>query len=314
MGALRRILGILVMIAGILGLLISLAGLIGVWWVSPTLKSYASNTIATLNTSITSSQEVMEITGQALGATVDSVDALSTMLSTTAATLEDTQPVLDQVNVMMGETVPDSMETATESLKTAQQAAVVLDSAIKSLENFRFVLSATPLLGALVDQPTQAYDPQVPLADSLGELASTLESLPDTFTDMSANLDKADDNLTVIKDNLTTMSDSVKLISSSLQEYQNMISQSKSSMDNVKALLTNLESNLDNILRGVAIGFSVFFVWLLVAQVVILTQGWELFQGTAGRMESGASESETVVSKPETVEKEAGADNKESEK
>ena len=293
MGVLRRILGVLVMVAGILGLVISLAGLIGVWWVKPTLKSFASNTITTLNSSITTSQGVMEITGKALGATVDSVDALSTMLSTTAATMEDTKPVLDQVNKMMGETVPDSMQTATQSLKTAQQAAVVLDSAIKSLENFRFVLSATPLLGALVDQPTQAYDPQVPLADSLGELASTLEALPDTFTEMSANLAKADDNLTVIQGNLNTMSDSVKLISSSLQEYKDMISQSQSSMDNVKSLLTNLENNLDNILKWVAIGFSLFFAWLLITQVVIFTQGWELFQGTAGRMESGASEPET---------------------
>ena len=29
-----------------------------------------------------------------------------------------------------------------------------------------------------------------------------------------------------------------------------------------------------------------FFVWLLAAQVVILSQGWELYQGTAGRIES----------------------------
>jgi len=29
---------------------------------------------------------------------------------------------------------------------------------------------------------------------------------------------------------------------------------------------------------------SVFFLWLLAAQIVILSQGWELFQGTADRM------------------------------
>jgi hypothetical protein len=39
----------------------------------------------------------------------------------------------------------------------------------------------------------------------------------------------------------------------------------------------------------VAWALSLFFGWLLVAQVVILSQGWELFQGTAGRMESGAA-------------------------
>lgn len=286
MQTVRRILGVLVMIAGILGLVLSLAGLVSVWVIRPTVAGYVETTLQTLETSIRTSQKVMEVTGQALGATVDSVDALSTMLSTTAASVEDTKPVLEQINVLMGETLPSTLESAGDSLNTAQQAAVVLDSAIKSLENFRIVLSAAPLLGALVEQPEQSYNPQVPLADSLGELATTLEGLPATFTEMSANLDKADDNLVTIQDSLTTMSDSVGLISDSLGEYQSMISQSQSSMENLISMLTNIQNNLPGILNGAAGAFSLFFLWLLAAQVVILSQGLELYRGMAGRMES----------------------------
>lgn len=290
MRAIRRILGVLVMIAGILGLAISLAGLISVWVVKPTVASTLNTTIQTLDTSIQTSQKAMEVTGQALGATVDSVDALSTMLSTTATSVEDTQPVLDQLNVMLGKTVPSTLESASASLKTAQQAAVVLDSAIKSLENFQALMSAVPLVGGFVEKPKQAYNPQVPLADSLGELATNLDGLPATFTEMSANLNKVDDNLVTIKGSLTTMSTSVGRISSSLSEYQAMIGQSQSSMDDLSAMLTSVQNNLDNILNGTAIVLSVFFFWLLAAQVVIFSQGWELFQGTAGRMENGSAE------------------------
>ena len=35
---------------------------------------------------------------------------------------------------------------------------------------------------------------------------------------------------------------------------------------------------------------SIFFFWLLAAQVVIFTQGWELYHGTAGRMDGPVSE------------------------
>lgn len=289
MNALRRILGALVMIAGILGIILSLAGVVSVWVVKPNVTNYVEITIQTIETSVITSQKALQVTGQALGATVVSVDALSTMLSTTAVSVEETQPVLDQLNVMMGETMPSSMESASDSLKTAQQAAVVLESAIKSLENFRAAMSATPLLSSLVEQPKQTYNPEVPLADSLGELATTLESLPATFTEMSANLDKADDNLITIQSNLVTMSDSVGQISKSLSEYQAMITQSQSSMENLISILTNINNNLTSILNGVAMAFSLFFLWLLVAQVVILTQGWELYQGTASRMESSES-------------------------
>jgi hypothetical protein len=286
----RRILGILVMGAGILGLLLSLAGLVAIWYFKPLVTDSANETIVMLNSSVTTSQETMQITGEALGATVASVDALSSMLDATATSLEDTKPVLEQFNIFMGDVLPSTLESATSSLETAQQAAQVLDSAIKSLDTFRFILSGIPLLGGLIDQPAQAYNPEVPLADSLGELVTDLEGLPDLFTQIAEDMDKVDDNLDIIQENLTTMSGSVNLISISLSEYEVMITQSESSMDNVEIMLVNLQDNLTNILNGVAIALSLFFFWLLAAQVVIFSQGWELYQGTAGRMEAGEEE------------------------
>jgi hypothetical protein len=291
MKPLRRILGIFVMIAGILGLVLSLAGLAGVWVAKPTVAVYASATIDTLNVSVTTSQDVMKITGEALGATIDSVDALSTMLGTTAATVEDTKPVLEQINTIMSDTLPSSLGAATDSLKTAQQAAEVLESTIQSLDAFRFLLSGTPLLGDMIGQPGQSYNPEKPLADTLGELAVNLEGLPDTFIEMSVNLNSTGANLDTIQSNLVTMSDSIGFISISLVEYQTMITQSQSSMDNLKAILTNIQNNLPAILNGVAVVLGLFFIWLLAAQVVIFSQGLELYRGTAGRMESGEVDS-----------------------
>jgi hypothetical protein len=294
MKVIRRILGVLIMLAGILGLGLSLAGLVVVWVAKPTVTAYASITFDTLNQSITTSQNVMGITGQALGATVDSLDALSAMISTTATTVDDTKPVLTQINTIMSDTLPSTLKATTTSLYTAQAAAQVLESTIKSLDSFRFLLSATPLLGNLVGQTGESYNPEIPLADTLGELATNLEGLPDTFVNMSVNLSSADDNLGAIQTNLITMSDSVGLISSSLSEYEKMIIQSQSSMDNLASILTNIQSNLATILNGVAIVFTLFFLWLLAAQVVILTQGWELYQGTAGRMEGGEAQATDV--------------------
>ena len=302
MSVMRRILGILVMIAGVLGLLLSLAGLVAVWKLKPAVASSINSTILTLNSSFETSQKAMHIAGQALGATVDSVDALSVMLDATAASLEDTGPVLDEVNTFMADELPSTMQSAIDSLEAAQQGAVVLDSAIKSLDSFRSVMSAVPLLSAFVEQPTQAYNPEIPLAESLGELAGNLESLPDMFKDMSAGLGKADDNLDTIKTSLVTMSDSIGLISKSLGEYQAMITESKSSMDNLKSMFTGIQNNLPSILSGASIVLSLFFFWLLAAQVVILSQGWELYHGTAGRMEGDTTRTpaeEKVADLPE---------------
>jgi uncharacterized coiled-coil protein SlyX len=159
MKALRRILGVLVMLAGILGLVLSLAGLIMVWVAKPTVAVYAGSTIDTLNESVVTSQRVMEVTQEALGATIDSVDALSSMLGTTAATVEDTKPVLDKFDTIMATTVPSTLEAATDSLYAAQEATRVLESTIQSLDSFRFLLSATPLIGDLLPKPGESYSP-----------------------------------------------------------------------------------------------------------------------------------------------------------
>jgi hypothetical protein len=286
MKLLRRLLGGLVMAAGILGLILSLAGLTAVWVLKPTLAVYLDSTINTLITSIDNSQKVMEVTGDALEATVESIDALSTMLSSTATSVEDTQPIIKQIGDFMGKKLPATLESAATSLLTAQQGAEVLDNTLKSLDAFRNLLSTAPLISAFVQPSAQPYDPETSLAESLGDLADSLEDLPGMFTDMSANLGKADDNLVTVQNSLTTMSESVLKISTSLNEYKVMVAESKSSMNNIRTMLTSFQASLPTVLNWTAIVLTLIFFWLLAAQVVILSQGWELFQGTADRMES----------------------------
>jgi len=290
MKVMRRFLGILVMLAGVLGLLLSLAGLAGVWVAKPTIAVYAQNTIDTLDDSIATSQEVMDVTGEALGATIDSVDALSDMLATTADTVEDTQPVIAKFDTILSTTLPATLKAGTDSLYAAQEAAVVLEGTIVQLDAFRFLLAGVPGVGEMLPPAGAAYAPEKPLADSLGELAANLETLPDTFVEVSGDLSATDENLASVQGNLVTMSGSVALISSSLGEYQDMIVQSRSSMDDLQSILTTVGSNLDAILNGAAIALTLFFSWLLAAQVVILSQGWELYQGTADRMEGDFAE------------------------
>lgn len=287
---LRRILGILVMIAGILGLLIALVGLVGLWMVKPAVVESITTTVDTLEGSITTSQQAMTVTQEALGATVTSLDALSVMLASTASSLADTGPMLENVNILLGESLPGILESTNDSLLSAQQAAVVLDSTIQSLEAFQFLLSGVPLLSSFVEQPELVYDPEQSMAESLGAVVDSLEGMPQMLQEMAADMDKADDNLETIQSSLIIMSDNVVLISGSLEEYEVMITQSQTSMGNLEPILTGIQDNLTPIVDGIAIGLTAFLLWLLAIQVVVLSQGWELYQGTAGRMEGADDE------------------------
>jgi len=97
------------------------------------------------------------------------------------------------------------------------------------------------------------------------------------------------------------MSGNVTSISTSLGQYQTMIGQSKESMDSIKDLLTGIQTNLDTILTATTIVLLLFFLWLLAAQVVIFSQGYELFHGTAGRMAGKLPEAVNLDVLPEVV-------------
>ncbi len=284
---LRRFLGILVMIAGILGLILSIAGLVGVWVSKPAVVDYTISTLDTLNNAVMTSQTTMAVTRDALGSARESVDALSVMLASTAGSVEASMPVFQKVNTLMSENLPGTLESAAGSLDSAQQAAVVLDSSIRSLESFQRAMSGVPLVSAFVETPTQAYNPEKPLAVALGEAADELKTLPPILVSMSEDLDRADDNLETVRGSLDTMSISVQGISQNLGEYDAMLAQSEVSLGNLAPTLAGIQANLPGILNGAALALTLFFLWLLAIQVVVLSQGWELFQGTAGRMEGG---------------------------
>jgi methyl-accepting chemotaxis protein len=288
------------MLAGIVGIVFSLAGLVGIWMVKPDLTASITTTIVTLNSSVETSKNMMIVTSDALGATVKSVDALSEMLGTTADTLGDTQPLFTQITDLVGETLPSTLQAATDSLGAAEQAAVSLESAIISFESFRGVIAAIPFIGSSVPLPETSYNPEKPLSESLGDLSTSMQDMPAKLEEMSSSLDSADDNLGLIQSNLDTMAQNVVFISTSLEQYRTMIGESRTSMDQLQTMLTGVQDNLDRSLNITAAVFIVFLLWLLAAQVVIFSQGWELFNGTSGRMDTGTPQPEPEPSVSES--------------
>lgn len=292
MSVLRRILGIFVMIAGVIGLVLALTGLVGLWIVRPRAAGAVNATLTTLTRSVDTSAEVVLVTNRALGATVRSVDELSAMLATTADSVADTQPVITQVNTLMGQELPATFRSATDSLETASAAAQSLESTIQSLDTFRLIMGTNPLMRSFLPPTDEVYAPDKPLAESLDELAVSLEDMPATFREMSVSIDSADDNLALIQANLEVMSESVTGISASLRQYQAMLDESYQSMNGLKSMLGYLQDNNATILNVTTVALGLFLLWFLAAQVVIFSQGYELFRGTAGRMEGGAPEPE----------------------
>jgi peptidoglycan hydrolase CwlO-like protein len=283
---LRRLIGLILILAAIGGLLISVLGLVGIWRIQPDLTKNLQASVDLIGQTLETTAQGLTVTKDALTSSVETIGNLQATIETTASTISSTQPMLDEISRMMKSDLPNTIQATQQSLFTAQQSAQVIDSVLRTL-------SSIPLIGSSI-----GYNPEVPLSDALGEVAQSLQGLPDSFTKMADSMKTTQSNVQTFEADLTVMAGSIGEIQTSVAEYEKVIGGYQASLDQVQAQLDTLSNNLPQIVRTAVIGLTVFLVWLAIAQIGLFTQGWELLTERAPRgVKPDAEEEEKAAPK-----------------
>ena len=285
MSIVRRIIGVLLILAAILGLVFSLGAMYVMWSAQGRITTGLQTTIDLLSQTLETTAQGLVVTQQALQSSVDLIGNLQTTVETTAKAISSTNPLLDDISGLMSEKLPETVRATQTSLETAQQSAATIDTVLRAL-------SSIPLIG-----PSIGYDPEVSLSEALGQVAQNLETIPDTFLSMQDSLTNTQDNLQIFESDLTTMAASVGQIQSSVSQYDQVIGGYQASLERLIARLDLISKNLPNIVRMVTIGLTAFLVWMAIAQLGLITQGWELITESRPRKEEQVVEvqQETAV-------------------
>lgn len=291
MTILRRLIGVLLILAAILGLVVSIGALYVIWNAQATMTTGLQNTIDLLGQTLETTSQGLVVTQQSLQSSVDLIGNLQSSVETTAEAIGSANPMVDEIARLMKEDLPDSIRATQTSLLTAKQSAAAIDNVLKAM-------SSIPLIG-----PSIGYDPEVPLADALGMVAESLQDLPDSFIKMQNDLKVTQSSLQTFEADLTVMADSVGQIQSSVAQYDQVIGGYQDSLNQILAQLDMLSTNLPNIVRLVSTGLTAFLVWMAIAQLGLFTQGWELLTENRKRKESDEEEEpekvEDEVAKPD---------------
>ena len=298
MSIIRRIIGVLLILAAILGLVVSLGAMYVIWNAQGNLTTSLQNTIDLLSQTLETTAQGLVVTQQSLQNSVDLIGNLQSTVETTAKAINSTNPMVDEIGRLMREDLPETIQATQTSLLTAQQSAATIDTVLRAM-------SGIPLIG-----PSIGYDPEVSLSDALGQVAQNLDDLPDAFFGIQENLQNTQDNLQTFEADLTVMAASVGQIQSSVAQYDQVIGGYQASLDQVIAQLDALSANLPNIVRMLSIGLTAFLVWMAIAQLGLITQGWELITENRPRKEEKEAEAEVEAkaeaeAEPDTAAKEA---------
>lgn len=260
----RRILGVLLILAAVGGLIFSIAALVGIWQVEPNLTTSLQTTITLLSDTLETTSQGLVVTNAALQTSVDTIGNLQSTLETTAKVIQSTNPMVDDIAALMSDKLPETIAATQQSLNTARDSAQVIDALLQSL-------SSLPLIGASI-----GYSPEVPLSEALGEVAASLTELPNSFASMEENLRTTQSNLQTFEADMTVMATSIGQIQQSVAQYEQVVTGYQNSINQVQSQLETLSASLPQIVRGLVLGLTAFLVWMAIAQLGLFTQGWEL--------------------------------------
>lgn len=269
-GIIYRLIGLSLIVASIGGLFASLAGLVFIWRGKPIVQAKLDTTLLVLENSLDITAQGLVVAEQSLQATVSGINSLEVTVGSTAVTIESTTPMLDNLIVLSQETLPDAVSAAQTSLVSAQSSARVIDAVMNSLAALPFV----------------NYEPGVPLATALGQVATSLNDVPLALAGMGASLVDTSGNLQIVQADIALVAADLGTIATSIESSVLVIDQYQVVVTDLTTQVLGIKSSLPAMLDALVWGLTILLVWLVIAQFGLLVQGWEIIERGRRKLKS----------------------------
>lgn len=260
MSILKRTLGLALVLLASLSLLLTLFAVVQVWRLRPPVTASLQSGLEVISTTLQTTSEILDIADQSLEAVRNSTTALEKAVNTLAKSIEDTQPLVNALSLLLKDDLPGAITSAQASLKTAQEGAKIIDAVLRVLTTFN----------------PQAYNPATPLHTALGQVSESLNRLPQSLNTMQVSLSNTGGNLNSMKDQLDQIAANIHAINDNLSHSQQRVQQYQETLTALQGRLRQVYARLPLWVTIFAVGVTFVLFWLGVAQVNVLLRGWEM--------------------------------------
>jgi ABC-type transporter Mla subunit MlaD len=261
---LKRICGLLLVIISIVSLIISAVGLIGLWSARSAVTVALQDTAALITQTVATTQEALKVADTALQNAAESLQVLSGSTDSLANSIGSTQNALNSVTMLVRQDLPKTIEAARTALTSAQSTARVVDNFLGGLSGIQFL--------------NINYNPDVPLAQSIGDISASLSGLPAQLTKLGGDLDDINTNLPAA---ITT----IRGLGGTLEEMDTTLTNAHTVLndyaDQLKTAHTALQPIGDRVPMYVTLFIAVLsfiMLWIIAVQLITLALGLQWFK------------------------------------
>jgi ABC-type transporter Mla subunit MlaD len=261
---LKRICGLLLVIISIVSLIISAGGLIGLWSARSAVTVALQDTAVLISQTVATTQEALKVADTALQNAADSLRVLSGSTDSLASSIGSTQNALNSVTLLVRQDLPKTIEAARTALTSAQSTARVVDGFLSGLSGIQFL--------------NINYNPDVPLAQSIGDISASLSGLPTQLTKLGSDLDAINTNLPAATATIRGLGDTLGEMDTTLTNAHAVLNDYA---DQLKTAHTALQPIGDRVPMYVTLFIAVLsfiMLWIIVVQLITLALGVQWFK------------------------------------
>ena len=255
--------GISLIIAGVLGLVLSIGGLVILPRLERQVEKVVVEQLAVLDRALAATLDGLITAETSLAQAAQAVDSLEGIMVDVGLAINDTAPILDVAAELLGEQLPTTIQATQETLTSVATSAQLVDDILG-------VVSAIPLLG------TDRYNPDVSLHQGFQDVSDGLDGIPELLLTAGEGLSTGTESLQDAEKGFAAMGQSISETMTSLESAQTVLQDYQTIVGDLQATLLSVSESLPGWLRTLRWGLSLVLIWLGIAQIGLITQGWEL--------------------------------------
>lgn len=272
---------------GLIIILLSVGAIVLSAWAYTQIDPVLNGTVSTLGDLTSLAIQSVETAEDSLllakDTVVDVTDTLGTVEKSAldmAQTLTDTQPFLSEIQVIVSETVPDSIDALNEASPDLIEVAGVVDDALTTLSGFTFD-QRIPVINYDIsfDLGIVDYSPNQPLDESVEAVTTSFQDVPEQLRGIADDLETTSSNLSIISGDVVQISADLTDLNAQVAEVPDQLDDFIAILDQVETDLGAVETQFTRQLDTVKLGATVFLLWFALLQLAPLVVGWYLLRG-----------------------------------
>lgn len=291
----KRILGLIITVVSVIGIVVGIAGAIFVRQGIAVAQEQTNTVVEGAVNAIDSAEITIVTIRNTIKESSDALVTVEESAINVAFTITSTEPALDQVAQVMGDDVAATVETLQTAVPSLVEVAGALDDALRTLSSFTtggeidlpdislpfpfnetIVLPSVPLpeFGLGIE-----YNPETSLDASLIGIEDDLDGVPESMRLLGAELEVTSENIVQLGGDVTAISRDINAINAQVSLLPGQLDDYVESLEIVRTNLDGSTPQIRQQLEYVGWGLTVLLIWFALIQIAPLYIGSALLFG-----------------------------------